>query len=52
MIAKENISNFLRFFFLKNGTVFRVKVELFLDLPKFDWKNIFHKFQKKLVQEG
>jgi hypothetical protein len=37
---------------LKNGTVFRAKVELFLVLPKFDWKKIFQKFQKKMVQEG
>jgi hypothetical protein len=32
--------------------VFRAKIELFLVLPKFDWKKIFQKFQKKMVQEG
>jgi hypothetical protein len=32
--------------------VFRATVELFLVLPKFDWKKIFQKFQKKIVQEG
>jgi hypothetical protein len=32
--------------------VFRAKVELFLVLPKFDWKKIIQKFQKKMVQEG
>jgi hypothetical protein len=37
-------------FFLKNGTDLRAKVELFLVLPKFDWKKIFQKFQKKMVQ--
>jgi hypothetical protein len=42
----------LRKKYLKNGTVFRAKVELFLVPPKFDWKNIFQKFQKKMVQEG
>jgi hypothetical protein len=45
MVAKKKC-----FFF--NGTVYRVKVELFLVLPKFDWKKIFQKFQKKVVQEG
>jgi hypothetical protein len=56
--CKKNISKsksvFLIFeiFFLKNGVVFRAKVELFLILPKFDWKKIFQKFQPKMVQEG
>jgi hypothetical protein len=31
---------------------FRAKVEFFLVLPKFDWKMIFLKFQRKMVQEG
>jgi hypothetical protein len=57
-IAKKNISKFqsvfliFEIFFLKNGTVFRAKVELFLVLPKFDWKKIFQEFRKKMVQEG
>jgi hypothetical protein len=33
-------------FFLK------AKIELFLVLPNFDRKEIFQKFQKKMVQEG
>jgi hypothetical protein len=37
---------------LKIGTIFRAKAELFLIRPKFDWKNIFQKLQKKMIQEG
>jgi hypothetical protein len=56
-ILQKNISKFqsvcLIFeIFLKNGTVSRAKVELFFVLSKFDWKKIFLKFQKKMVQEG
>jgi hypothetical protein len=43
---------FLGNFFLKNGTVFRAKNELFLVLPKFYWEFFFQKFQKKMVQES
>jgi hypothetical protein len=41
---------FLRKKNLKNGTLFWAKVELFLVLPKFDWKKIFQKFHKKMVE--
>jgi hypothetical protein len=60
--CKKNISKFqsvfliFEIFLLKIGSVFRAKVELFprpfLVLPKFDWKKILKKFQKKMVQEG
>jgi hypothetical protein len=50
--CKKNVSKFQSVFlifwdfFLKNVTA---KVELFLVLPKFNWKKIFQKFQKKMV---
>jgi hypothetical protein len=42
-IIPERIPDFREKKILKNGTVFRAKVELFLVLPKFYWNNIFQK---------
>jgi hypothetical protein len=40
----ERITDFFEIFVLKNGKVFRAKVELFFVLLKFDWNFFFQKF--------
>jgi hypothetical protein len=49
--SREKIPDFWDFFFLKNATIFRAKVEHFFVPPKFDWI-FFQKLQNKIVQKG
>jgi hypothetical protein len=39
-------------FFSKNGTVFWLKLQLFVVLPKFDQISIFQKFKKNVFEDG